>query len=455
MSGDQTLTVSIASDDTVATQLTKWNQAIGNNSALAGKIEAATLAAGAANLEFRSVNKGTQYSLKMTSYSTTATHDRYGGFGSSRSNRGVSKDVLKFMANTVKNSNATKTIDIVTGGGSKTYTSITTLVTDIDTQIKLAAAFGTVQGTIADVDVEAYGSDKLRFFTHDEGSTYKLQHLTNGSGTEEAQNVLGLSIDSIAISGTDALVSFDNYTNTLSSVRYASTQNTTVYNKAAGVTGRGSIGITINTALNGVNVGNLLLDVTAAQFDVRLDAGPATSVTAGINAVIYNADRSESLKVRYGLSSTGGSETISNTNQSLVFQIGGNVGQTANIALPNMAASALGKNVASNMFANLSQIDVTTAAGAQDAQSLIDVAINEVSTARGTLGSFQKNTLESNLTNLRIAAQNLTASESNIRDTDMAREMSEFVKHQILLQAGTSMLAQGNQVPQVVLSLFG
>jgi flagellin len=119
-----------------------------------------------------------------------------------------------------------------------------------------------------------------------------------------------------------------------------------------------------------------------------------------------------------------------------------------------MAASALGRNIAGNMFTSLANVDVTTAAGAQDAQSVIDAAINEVTNIRGTLGSFQKNTLESNLTNLRIAAQNLTAAESNIRDTDMAKEMSNFVKHQILLQAGVSMLAQGNQVPQVVLSLF-
>jgi len=58
------------------------------------------------------------------------------------------------------------------------------------------------------------------------------------------------------------------------------------------------------------------------------------------------------------------------------------------------------------------------------------------------------------LRNLRIAAQNLTAAESQIRDTDMAKEMSEFTKNQILVQAGVAMLAQANQIPQIVLSLF-
>ena len=199
----------------------------------------------------------------------------------------------------------------------------------------------------------------------------------------------------------------------------------------------------------------MLLTATATKFSVQLNGGPATIATAGQNATVYNGDRTESIMVNYGLTSAGGNETISNLDQSLVFQIGGNVGQTANISLRNMASTALAKASAGNMFANLSLIDVTTSAGAQDAQRLIDIAINEVSTTRGTLGSFQKNTLESNLRNLRVAAQNLTASESQIRDTDMAAEMSNFTRDQILMQAGTSMLAQANPVPQVVLSLFG
>jgi flagellin len=197
-----------------------------------------------------------------------------------------------------------------------------------------------------------------------------------------------------------------------------------------------------------------LLDVKAAKYDVRLDAGPATSVTAGKDAVVYNSDRSQSLKLRYDLTSQGGAESISDTDQSLVFQIGANVGQTAAIGLRNMASSSLGKALAGNMFASLSKINVETVQGAQDTQAVIDAAIDEVSTSRGTLGSFQKNTLESTMRNLRVASQNLTASESTIRDTDMAESMSEFVKNQILMQAGVAMLSQGNQLPQVVLSLF-
>jgi flagellin len=204
----------------------------------------------------------------------------------------------------------------------------------------------------------------------------------------------------------------------------------------------------------GVQAGSMLLSVTAAQFDVRLDGGPATGFSGGDFGTVYNSDRSGSMRLKVGLTSIGGTETINNTDQSLVFQIGANVGQTESISLRNMASTTLGRNLAGNMFTSLSQIDVTSVQGAQDAQEIIDAAINEVTTTRGTLGSFQKNTLESNLRNLRIASQNLSASESQIRDTDMAMEMSNFTKDQVLMQAGVAMLAQANQVPQVVLSLF-
>jgi flagellin len=294
----------------------------------------------------------------------------------------------------------------------------------------------------------------LDFHSNDEGSAFSVKLNTGAAGTGNLKYVLKMTEDTIANTGTDALVSFDNFTNTIDRVTYGATTTATLKNKADGATGQGTVDMVVATALNGINLGNLLLDVKAARFNVRLDGGPATSVTAGQQTVIFNADRTQSLKLSYGLTSQGGTETISNFDGSLVFQIGANVGQTANIGMRNMAANALGVGMAGNMFRSLAEINVTTVQGAQDAQSIVDAAINEVSTTRGTLGSFQKNTLESNLRNLRVAAQNLTASESQIRDTDMAREMSEFTKNQILLQAGTAMLAQANQVPQVVLSLF-
>ena len=89
----------------------------------------------------------------------------------------------------------------------------------------------------------------------------------------------------------------------------------------------------------------------------------------------------------------------------------------------------------------------------QDEIKAIDVAIASVSKLRSDFGSVQ-NRFEHTINNLNVAVENLSASESRIRDTDMAEEMMQFTRSQILQQAGTSMLAQANQVPQTVLSLL-
>jgi flagellin len=447
VTGEQTITVTVEVGDDAAAIANKFNTQIALNSALAGKIVASGTAGAGNYLIFRTANPGAQFSMKTNASTTDASTALFSI--SSQSARGKSGRDLSITATTVKNSTVTKTVTLASG----TYSSLSSIVSALDTA--LLTAFGTVSGgTVSDLDATVVNDNQIQIATRDEGSDYKIKLNAVGGGTGDLENVLQLTPDSLAISGTDALVSFDNYTTSITSVKYGSTSEITIGNKASGETGRGTIKLTVANAQVGVNVGNLLLDVSAARFDVRLDGGPATSVTAGVETTVSNADGSESVKVLYDLTSQGGTETINNIDQSLVFQIGANVGQTARIALPGMSASSLGRNLPGNMFRSLAEIDVTTVQGAQDAQAVIDAAINEVSTTRGTLGSFQKNTLESNLRNLRIAAQNLTASESRIRDTDMAREISEFTKNQILVQAGTAMLAQANQIPQIVLSLF-
>ncbi len=142
-------------------------------------------------------------------------------------------------------------------------------------------------------------------------------------------------------------------------------------------------------------------------------------------------------------------------NNCLNFQVGPNQNQTASINLPNVNTHVLAQRVENDSgYQALADLDVTTFQGAQDALKLIDQAVFEVSAARGNLGAFQKNTLESNLSNLRYASENLINAESVIRDTDMAAEMSEFTKQQILLASGTAMLGQANQTPKAVLSLL-
>jgi len=102
---------------------------------------------------------------------------------------------------------------------------------------------------------------------------------------------------------------------------------------------------------------------------------------------------------------------------------------------------------------SLDTASIDTTAGAQAAISTLDNAIKAVSTSRSTLGAYQ-NRLEHTINNLNVSVENLSASESRIRDTDMAQEMMNYSRSQILSQAGTSMLSQANQSSQGVLSLL-
>ena len=99
-------------------------------------------------------------------------------------------------------------------------------------------------------------------------------------------------------------------------------------------------------------------------------------------------------------------------------------------------------------------IDVSSEQGSQDALAIIDQAITEVATVRGELGAFQTNTLESNLTSLQVASENMTSAESTLRDTDMAQELATFTRNQIMSQSATAQLAQANALPQNVLRLL-
>lgn len=131
---------------------------------------------------------------------------------------------------------------------------------------------------------------------------------------------------------------------------------------------------------------------------------------------------------------------------SMYFQIGANANQLITVNIGAMNTSALGIDG--------TNIGVGSAASATASISVIDAALNVVSTQRSNLGAIQ-NRLEHTINNLNVASENLAAAESRIRDVDMAKEMSNFTRTQILTQAGTAMLAQANMKPQTVLKLLG
>jgi len=140
------------------------------------------------------------------------------------------------------------------------------------------------------------------------------------------------------------------------------------------------------------------------------------------------------------------------TAGQLEFQIGANAGQVARFSINNMRSDKLGTGVVAGK--SLADIDVTKAGGAEEALKIIDAAIQQVSKLRGDMGAFQKNVLESNMRSLAVAKENLTATESAIRDTNFAEEISRFTRFQILQQAGMSVLGQANFAPQAVLQLI-
>jgi flagellin len=134
---------------------------------------------------------------------------------------------------------------------------------------------------------------------------------------------------------------------------------------------------------------------------------------------------------------------LDGSTTDLVFQVGANKDQNVTVTMQSMKAADL----------SVDALDLTTQAGANTAIDTIDTAIESVSSFRAELGANQ-NRLEHTINNLRTSSENLQASESRIRDVDMAQEMVKYSKDQIISQAGTSMLAQANSQPQGVLSLL-
>jgi flagellin len=151
-----------------------------------------------------------------------------------------------------------------------------------------------------------------------------------------------------------------------------------------------------------------------------------------------------------------GTESFTITGGGAVFQLGARVqsNQQVSLAIDSVSASHLGNAIDGYLtdLENGGTADLTHSPA--KASKIIDSAINQVSILRGRLGAFEQNTLQTNINSLNVALENVTASESTIADTNFAAETSNLTRQQILVQAGTSVLAQANQTPQSVLKLL-
>ncbi|MDI3517666.1 MAG: flagellin, partial [Thermotogota bacterium] len=198
-------------------------------------------------------------------------------------------------------------------------------------------------------------------------------------------------------------------------------------------------------------------------------SGGSTSINLDLSSVgiydYYNSSNGVVLNVVVdeNYAPTGTPALIQIDTGVLKLHIGSNEFQTMDISIADMQTTALGRNAVgddpdgntrvSQFTAGVTAIDVTTQRKAEDSIITLDKAIQEVSTERARLGAFQ-NRLEHTIANLGVAAENLTAAESRIRDADMAAEIMQFTKQQILLQSANAMLAQANALPQNVLQLL-
>ncbi len=198
-----------------------------------------------------------------------------------------------------------------------------------------------------------------------------------------------------------------------------------------------------NIRADAVN-GSLAFTSTMLGTDNDLNGAIKSSVK-----ISYDSEDTETFKAlglhtgtAYGAGDTNFKLHVVNTQAQ--FQIGADAGDNMRIGITDMSTKALG----------LDKIDLTSVDGAEKSLEKLNQALDKVSSERSKLGAYQ-NRLEYTISNLQNTNTNLTSAESRIRDVDMASEMIEFTRNQIVTQAATSMLAQANSIPQNALSLLG
>lgn len=287
-------------------------------------------------------------------------------------------------------------------------------------------------------------------WTTDMIDTGQVLNIQEGDKTVQVQSRVGETLETfenrlnneIKDAGLKVNAYFEEGKMTMVHQDYGSEEGFSVISSTAGVLSQNAD--TPMWVQNGLDVRGFIGDEVAEGEGQILTGGVGTNV--------------EGLAVRFtGIADPLKPEVgrVSIDSNALRFQIGGNHMQTTSALIPNTSTNKLAVNVNNESgYESLRDLDVRNFQGAQDALLLLDDAIDQVTTTRAELGAVQKNTLESNLNSLRVAKESMLSAESVIRDTDMAEEMSEFTRNQIMTQSATAMLAQANQTPNNVLSLL-
>jgi flagellin len=309
-----------------------------------------------------------------------------------------------------------KTLTIVQGDGKKTNVTLysTDTLEDVRKKLNDAIAFGLGQGT--------YAMDATNNFV-----SYVEE---NEEEPNTSESVRGTFVLRSLIPGAGGKLNFSGDEDIIKAF------SLNVIQEAKESVFRVSITDAHNGNVIASNVkitGNTLYGLVNPNVDVKFDQ--MANIQVRWNDKTNKFDLTSSSEVY---------ETILHlADNTTVFQIGANQGEDMGVNIGNMSAEALG----------VANILVTDRESAARSITMIDNAISKVSSQRAKLGAYQ-NRLEHTINNLTAASTNLKSSESRIRDADMAKEMVEFTRLNILSQAGSSMLAQANQLPQNVLTLL-
>ena len=300
-------------------------------------------------------------------------------------------------------------------------------------------------------EINQLTSEINRIANTTEFNTQKLLNATSGTVTGPGSGGGG---------GTDA-TSFNNEI----------LANTRITLNGSYDSSKGDITLTIKVVSDGEDGVKYEYSTDGTNFEeITWDSGETTifGITLTKPETDPEAGNADSVDLTAGSQSQAPAPSASSS--SFIMQIGANQNQTMTLELSDMRAAALGISTDDTQgatgFTNDMVVtdgtnndpaeyalDVSNAENAATAVTKIQQAIETVSAERAKLGAYQ-NRLEHTINNLEVAAENLTAAESRIRDVDMAKEMMEFTKQTILQQAATAMLAQANQLPQAVLQLL-
>ncbi len=198
----------------------------------------------------------------------------------------------------------------------------------------------------------------------------------------------------------------------------------------------------VNTAEGGMEqmteMGQRLRELTVQAGNGTNTASDVALIQLEVDNLVAEFDAMAS-RVEYN-----GMKLLDGSKGHVTLQVGANGGQTLKVTMQEMTASALG----------IDTLNITDQADTSTNLGLIDTALKDISSARANLGAIS-NRLDYTNNSLQISSENLSAAESRVRDADMAKEMMNYTKANVMQQAATSMLTQANQAPNNVLSLLG